>query len=71
MNALSRLGQGLRLTLVLWLLTVVVITLPMLGLARLVAPQQASHSEGRLLCGQTVGPARCFVAKSCRGGRSR
>jgi CO/xanthine dehydrogenase FAD-binding subunit len=44
MNALSRLGQGLRLTLVLWLLTVVVITLPLLGLARLVAPDAASGS---------------------------
>ena len=36
--------QGLRLTVVLWLLSVVVISLPLLGLARLVAPWQAEGS---------------------------
>ena len=36
--------RGLRLTLALWLLTVVVITLPLLGLARVVAPDSATGS---------------------------
>jgi K+-transporting ATPase ATPase C chain len=38
--------RGVRVTLILWLLTVVVITLPMLGLARLVVPDAA---DGNLL----------------------
>ncbi len=71
MNALSRLGQGLRLTLVLWLLTVVVITLPMLGLARLVAPQQAEGSlvraGGRVVGSSLVGQA--FTADRYLQGR--
>jgi K+-transporting ATPase ATPase C chain len=40
--------RGVRVTLILWLLTVVVITLPMLGLARLVAPGSADGSLLRL-----------------------
>jgi len=50
-NAILR---ALRLTLALWLITVVVLTLPMLGLARLVAPHQAAGSLLRL-DGQVVG----------------
>jgi K+-transporting ATPase ATPase C chain len=61
MNALSRLGQGLRLTLVLWLLTVVVITVPMLGLARVAAPRQAEGSlvrvDGRVVGSALIGQA--------------
>jgi potassium-transporting ATPase KdpC subunit len=41
---LSSLMRGLRATAVLWLLTVVVTTLPMLAIARLVAPDQAEGS---------------------------
>ena len=44
MSFTAQLLRGVRVTLVLWLLTVVVITLPMLGLARLVAPEAASGS---------------------------
>ena len=51
MSIAAQLVRGLRLTLVLWLLTVVVITLPMLGLARLVAPDAAPGQ----LAGQMVG----------------
>jgi K+-transporting ATPase ATPase C chain len=40
----AQLLRGLRLTLLLWLLTVVVITLPLLGLARLLAPEAAAGS---------------------------
>lgn len=46
--------RALRLTVVLWLITVVVLTLPMLGLARLAAPHQAEGSLLRL-DGQVVG----------------
>ena len=49
MSIAAQLFRGLRLTLVLWLLTVVVTTLPLLGLARLVAPDAASGSL--LACG--------------------
>jgi len=48
MSIAAQLLRGLRLTLVLWLLTVVVITLPMLGLARLVAPDAANGSLLRM-----------------------
>lgn len=50
----AQLLRGVRATFVLWLLTVVVITLPMLGLAALVAPETA---RGSLLVrsGQVVG----------------
>jgi len=54
MSIAAQLFRGLRLTLVLWLLTVVVITLPLLGLARLVAPDAALGSLIRR-DGQVVG----------------
>jgi K+-transporting ATPase ATPase C chain len=54
MSIAAQLFRGLRLTLVLWLLTVVVITLPLLGLARLVAPDAAIGSLIRR-DGQVVG----------------
>ncbi|MFO0139725.1 MAG: potassium-transporting ATPase subunit C, partial [Cyanobacteriota bacterium] len=54
MSAVDQLWRGIRLTLLLWFLTVVVITLPMLGLARLVAPDPASGSLIRR-DGQVVG----------------
>jgi K+-transporting ATPase ATPase C chain len=44
MSFTTQLLRGVRVTVVLWLLTVVVITLPMLGLARLVAPDAATGS---------------------------
>ncbi len=54
MSFTAHLLRGLRATLVLWLLTVVVITLPLLGVARLVTPEAA---QGSLLRrdGQVVG----------------
>jgi K+-transporting ATPase ATPase C chain len=66
MSAAAQLFRGLRLTLVLWLLTVVVITLPLLGLARLVAPDAATGSllrrgervVGSRLIGQGFSSAR-------------
>lgn len=66
MSFTAQLLRGLRLTLLLWLLTVVVVTLPMLGLARLVAPAAASGSllrtadqvVGSRLIGQTFSSAR-------------
>ena len=42
MSIAAQLFRGLRRTLLIWLLAVVVITLPLLGLARLVAPDTAS-----------------------------
>jgi K+-transporting ATPase ATPase C chain len=54
MTIAAQLFRGLRLTLVLWLLTVVVITLPLLGLARLVAPDAATGSLLRS-CDRVVG----------------
>ena len=54
MSIAAQLFRGLRLTLALWLLTVVVITLPLLGLARLVAPDTAIGSLIRR-DGQVVG----------------
>ena len=44
MSFTTQVLRGVRVTLILWLLTVVVITLPMLGLARLVAPDAADGS---------------------------
>lgn len=44
MSFTTQLMRGGRVTVILWLLTVVVITLPMLGLARLVAPDAAAGS---------------------------
>jgi K+-transporting ATPase ATPase C chain len=66
MSITAQLVRGLRLTLVLWLLTVVVISLPLLGLARLVAPDAASGSllrtadrvVGSRLIGQGFSSAR-------------
>ena len=66
MSIAAQLFRGLRLTLVLWLLTVVVITLPLLGLARLVAPDAAIGSlirrdglvVGSRLIGQGFSSAR-------------
>jgi potassium-transporting ATPase KdpC subunit len=66
MSIAAQLWRGVRLTLVLWLLTVVVITLPLLGLARLVAPDAASGSllrtgdrvVGSRLIGQGFSSAR-------------
>ena len=61
MSFTTQLLRGVRVTVILWLLTVVVITLPMLGLARLVAPDAATGSllrqgdqvVGARLIGQT------------------
>ena len=50
----SQLLRGVRATLILWSLTVVVITLPLLGLAHLLAPEAASGSLIRR-DGQVVG----------------
>jgi K+-transporting ATPase ATPase C chain len=66
MSFTAQLLRGLRVTLVLWLLTVVVVTLPMLGLARVVAPDGASGSllrtgdqvVGSRLIGQPFSSAR-------------
>lgn len=59
MSAAAQLWRGVRLTLLLWLLTVVVITLPMLGLARLVAADAASGSlirrDGRVVGSRLIG----------------
>ena len=44
MSFTAQLLRGVRLTLLLWTLTVVVITLPLLGVARLVAPEAAAGS---------------------------
>ena len=59
MTIAAQLFRGLRLTLVLWLLTVVVTTLPLLGLARLVAPDAASGSllraDGRVVGSRLIG----------------
>ena len=61
MSFTTQLLRGVRVTVVLWMLTVVVITLPMLGLARLVAPdaaaggllRQGDQVVGARLIGQT------------------
>lgn len=51
--------QGIRLTLVLWLLTVVAITLPLLLLAQLVAPEAANgslvHDANRVVGSRLIG----------------
>lgn len=54
MTFTAQLLRGMRATLILWTLTVVVITLPLLGLARLVAPDAADGSLIRRN-GQVVG----------------
>jgi K+-transporting ATPase ATPase C chain len=48
MSFTAQLLRGVRVTLILWLLTVVMITVPMLGLARLVVPGSADGSLLRL-----------------------
>jgi K+-transporting ATPase ATPase C chain len=61
MSFTTQLLRGVRVTVMLWLLTVVVITLPMLGLAWLVAPDaaaggllhQGDQVVGSRLIGQT------------------
>jgi K+-transporting ATPase ATPase C chain len=66
MTFIAKLLRGVRLTLLLWLLTVVVITLPLLGVARLVAPEAADGSllrrdgavVGARLIGQPFASAR-------------
>lgn len=66
MSFTAQLLRGVRLTLLLWLLTVVVITLPLIGVARLVAPDAAEGSllrrdgavVGARLIGQPFGSAR-------------
>jgi len=66
MSFTAQLLRGVRVTLVLWLLTVVVITLPMLALAKLVAPDAADGSlvrrgdqvVGARLIGQTFTSGR-------------
>jgi K+-transporting ATPase ATPase C chain len=59
MTFTAQLLRGVRVTVVLWLLTVVVITLPLLGLAHLVAPDAASGSlirlEGRVVGSRLIG----------------
>ena len=59
MSFTAQLLRGLRATVVLWLLTVVVITLPMLGLAPLLAPDAASGSllrtDGRVVGSRLIG----------------
>jgi K+-transporting ATPase ATPase C chain len=59
MTFTAQLLRGVRATLVLWTLTVVVITLPLLGLAHLVAPDAASGSlirrEGQVVGSRLIG----------------
>jgi K+-transporting ATPase ATPase C chain len=59
MSLLSGLWRGLRVALALWLLTVALITLPLLGLARLVAPDAAQGSllwrEGTVVGSRWIG----------------
>ena len=66
MSFTAQLLRGVRLTLLLWLLTVVVITLPLLGVARVIAPGSADGSllrrdgavVGARLIGQPFASAR-------------
>lgn len=75
MSFTAQLLRGLRLTLVLWLLTVVVVTLPMLGLARVVAPDAAGGSllrsgdqvVGSRLIGQPFNSARYLQGRPAGG----
>jgi potassium-transporting ATPase KdpC subunit len=59
MSFTAQLLRGVRATLVLWTLTVVVITLPLLGLAPLVAPEAAGGSlirrEGQVVGSRLIG----------------
>ncbi len=75
MSFTAQLLRGVRVTLVLWLLTVVVVTLPMLGLARVVAPDAASGSVLRIgdqvvgsrLIGQPFSSARYMQGRPAGG----
>jgi K+-transporting ATPase ATPase C chain len=75
MSFTAQLLRGVRVTLVLWLLTVVVVTLPMLGLARVVAPDAASGSllrigdqvVGSRLIGQPFSSARYMQGRPAGG----
>jgi K+-transporting ATPase ATPase C chain len=75
MSFTAQLLRGVRVTLVLWLLTVVVVTLPMLGLARVVAPDAASGSllrsgdqvVGSRLIGQPFSSARYLQGRPAGG----
>jgi K+-transporting ATPase ATPase C chain len=75
MSFTAQLLRGVRVTLVLWLLTVVLITLPMLGLARLVAPDAAIGSllrrgdqvVGSRLIGQPFSSARYLQGRPAGG----
>jgi len=66
MTFTAQLLRGVRATLVLWTLTVVVITLPLLGLAHLVAPDAAGGSLIRRE-GQVVGSS--LIGQSFRSER--
>ena len=66
MTFLAQLLRGVRATLVLWTLTVVVITLPLLGLAHLVAPDAAGGSLIRR-DSQVVGSR--LIGQTFRSGR--
>ncbi|MFM7235949.1 MAG: potassium-transporting ATPase subunit C [Cyanobium sp.] len=71
MSFTAQLLRGMRLTLVLWSLTVVVITLPLLGLARLVAPEAAEGSllrrDGVMVGARLIG--QCFSSAPYLQGR--
>jgi K+-transporting ATPase ATPase C chain len=66
MSFTAQLLRGLRATLVLWFLTVVVITVPLLGLAHLVAPDAARGSLIRR-DGEVVGSR--LIGQSFRSNR--
>jgi len=61
MTFTSQLLRGVRATLVLWSLTVVVITLPLLGLGQLVAPDAAGGNlirrDGQVVGSRLIGQA--------------
>jgi len=75
MSFTAQLLRGVRVTLMLWLLTVVVVTLPMLGLARVIAPDAASGSllrsgdqvVGSRLIGQTFSSSRYLQGRPAGG----
>ena len=66
MSGLQRLLRALRFTLAIWVLTVVVITIPMLGLAALLAPQQA---EGSLVRRDGVVVGSSLIGQPFRSSR--
>jgi K+-transporting ATPase ATPase C chain len=75
MSFTAQLLRGVRVTLMLWLLTVVVVTMPILGLARLVAPDAAGGSllrsgdqvVGSRLIGQPFSSARYLQGRPAGG----